>query len=213
MKFTLLSLALAASLTACGGGGQGTEEGGIPGYGNTVSTEAPSDAARDCTVLLAGDSVLAGANMTGKLTVTPAQRLREAGFAVTDASVAGTSVSLVINTFEQAPVAQRFAVLEWFTNDVGLGLDPGPGLQRAVAHVQRSGKQPVLSGAYALAGTEAQRAAVSQLAQRLQVPDAGWGQTPGEPFSPTDNHPSQTYSDQLTQLLVKALRKLAPECK
>lgn len=206
-----LALSLLLALTACGGGGGGSG-GGLPvGIPAAAPAPAPTPAA-DCSVYLAGDSILAGSNLGGVLARRPADVLRAAGFTVTDASVAGESATAAISRFENTQLAQRFVVIEWFTNDVNSGAPVVPPLTRAVQHAKGSGRVPVLTGAYRYAGTPEQRAQVRELATSTGAAIAGWDELEGETVSATDGHPSQAYSDALAGRLVDTLRKLAPEC-
>lgn len=210
----LLSVALAAScLASCGGGGGGGGGIGPIGVGMPSVPAEPAPPPKDCTVYLAGDSILAGENKSGFLARRPADVIRAGGFVVTDASKAGDSATLAIGKFENTQLTQRFVVIEWFTNDVNAGFDVIPPLARAIQHVKSSGRVPVMTGAYARAGTDKQRAAVADLAATSGVVSAGWDTIQGAPFSDTDGHPSQEYSDALATAIVGVLQKLAPECK
>ncbi len=150
---TIAVVALSLSLAACGGGG-----GGGGGLSFAVApppppAAAPAPSPPDCSVYLAGDSILRGENLSGALVRRPADVLRAAGFTVTDASVSGSTATLSIDAFENTHLTQRFVVIEWFTNDVALNWPVIPPLQRALEHVKASGRTPVLTGGYRYAGT------------------------------------------------------------
>lgn len=210
----LLALAVAGSLAACGGGGGGSGGGAFMPIGAPVAAAAPAPApVADCAIYLAGDSILAGVNMSGTLERRPADVLRGAGFKVTDAAVPGASATGSISAFENTQLTARFVVVEWFTNDVNNGLPVIPPLTRAVQHVKASARTPVMTGAYRYAGTDQQRAEVRALATSTGTAYAGWDEVEGERVSATDAHPAQSYSDALAGRLVDTLRALAPECK
>jgi hypothetical protein len=220
MKAALVVLA-SALLVACGGGGGSSGGGMLPIAGMPVATTpaepAPEPAPervkeKDCTVLLAGDSILRGESLSGALAHRPADRLREAGFIVTDAAVSGQAITLHIGTFLNTPLPERIVVIEWFANDLMLGLPFEGPLRQAVQHVKASGRKVVMTGAYPRGGTQAQRDIVRRIAAEEGAAYAAWDESVGEPMSATDPHPSQAYSDDLAARIVTALRSIAPEC-
>lgn len=172
---------------------------------SAAPAEAPPVVKPDCSLLLAGDSIITG---TTVLQHKPADRIREwrPAYTVTLIAVAGQSITESIGLFQNTQITQRFVSIEWGVNDITKNYAFEAPLRAAVAHVKASGKTPVMTGLYQTVKSPIPR----KVATDEGLAYADWDSMTGELQS--DMHPTQDYSDALTRRFVDVLDKLAPEC-
>ncbi|PZQ77972.1 MAG: hypothetical protein DI563_02100 [Variovorax paradoxus] len=197
--------------TACGGGGEGTESGGVPGYGNTVAS-APESSSQSCSVVLYGDSIMAGQNPAGALAETPVQAIKRmrSGWSVEDRSRAGTSAAQLAALFPNDPRTARVVVLEHGINDLILGMSPVESIRSVVDFAKAEGRAVVVTGLSQQTRVDTPRwlaaaDGIAQVAKAAAVTYADWPSVTGNTVDGT--HPDQAFSNDLASQLVRALDK------
>src|SRR5690606_13659606 len=128
------ALAVAVLIAGCGGGGDlatpvpvdSVELGAVPGgvVQPFAEPDAPMSPIKGCSVVLYGDSILAGANPLGSLAETPARTIKRLRprYTVDDRSRSGQSATQAARLFPNDNRTARIVVLEHGTNDMLLGL-------------------------------------------------------------------------------------------
>lgn len=207
----LLASVAVVMCTACGGGGEGTESGGVPGYGNTVS--GPETSSQPCSVVLYGDSIMAGQNPAGSLAETPAQALKRMRptWSIEDRSRSGTSAAQLAALFPNDPRTARAVVLEHGINDLILGMSPVESLRSVVDYAKAEGRKVVLTGLSQQTRVDAARwgaaaDGIAQIAKTASVTYADWPSVTGSTVDGT--HPNQQFSNDLVTQLASALDKV-----
>lgn len=211
-KLTVLAYVAAGVVmcTACGGGGEGTESGGVPGYGNTVS--GPETSSQACSVVLYGDSIMAGQNPAGALAETPVQAIKRmrSGWSIEDRSRSGTSAAQLAALFPNDPRTARVVVLEHGINDLILGMSPVESVRSVVDFAKAEGRAVVVTGLSQQTRIDPTRwqataDGIAQVAKTAGVIYADWPSVTGNTVDGT--HPDQAFSNDLVSQLVRALDK------
>lgn len=185
-----------------------------------ASLPAPAQTA-NCSVMLFGDSILYGAhNGVQRLADPPAamlQRLRPR-YAVMDHSHPGDSAHLHAPRFKRTPLRGRIVVLQFGINDAGQDYPDYERAMRAmVRRVRAQGLVPLITGLSHVSEGQAGRDAYDRSARRVAhstgTAFADWGAVHFDTADMADAvHPGQPYAARLTQQLVRALDRVAPEC-
>ncbi|MBO9515288.1 MAG: SGNH/GDSL hydrolase family protein [Variovorax sp.] len=224
MKKTL-SLAATLFLVACGA---------VPGCNTDIGDGPPSAAASrpaqpiDCSVVLYGDSIMHGGYVDGTETKRHARHLsaelkaQRPAWTVDDRTVSGQSLAKMSKIFYKETRSARVVVLGSGIAEAWSGGDVKAQLAQLVHDVRDEGRVPILTG-YArqvpngfmtperLAGRDRADADVAALADELDVTFADFGAA-GPVEIIDDVHPTQAYSLRITEQLIRALDKAAPEC-
>jgi len=218
------ALAVAVLIAGCGGGGElappvpvdsvelGTVPGGVIQSGQETTETAPSPI-KGCSVVLYGDSILAGANPLGILAETPAQTIKRLRpkYQIDNRAKSGQSAMQAARQFPNENRTARVVVLEHGTNDMILGLPVQQSLASMAEYAKAEGRTVVVTGisSQAHARLGEYQAAVKAIAAGYVYAD--WPAVPGKTVDGT--HPDQQMSIALSERLVAALDVAAPDCK
>lgn len=227
-----LTLTFSLALAACSGGDSkpprelGPLAGGAP-PSLTGATEPPG-AAPDCSLVLYGDSILNGAYVDHdrftRHARNPATELkaRRPAWRIDDRTKPGQSLATLAKTFRTDARAARVVVIGSGIAEGWAGETVLSNLPWMVQTVRYEGRIPVLTG-YSrqlpnafmtpdkLAGRDRVDDEVDDLAEDLDVEFADIGEA--APVALSDEvHPTAEYSRRLTDKLVAALDRVAPEC-
>lgn len=217
------SLALLASLAACGGGGVDPIEAKLTVEVREVpaSTPAtPGPPALNCTFEVVGDSIADGLGVAEK-PYQAIMRLRPK-FTGTSTAVPGQRATDRVVGFYNETRTARFIFLAHGINDLyaqPAALDPVPALRAMANYVKAEGRQPILTGLAPQATPHPLRAstdaAIRAMAADTGTPFLDWGSAPiAIPAEMQDiSHPTQAGSLKLVARMVAALDALAPECR
>lgn len=224
MRSMILCALLA--LVGCGGGGEGTTSGGIPGYGVTVAAEpvegAPP-AAVDCSIRFEGDSILYGADGRGQRSSDPPaailKRIRPA-YSIDDQSTPGETATRRMPILVNLPISSRLVVVQFGMNDAGNATAYEPAMRAILERMKALGKQAIVTGisrtspdAAPLEHREAYDAIARRLAGEYGVPFADWGSVELPAALMLDGvHPGIEGTQRLVVKLAAALDAVAPEC-
>jgi hypothetical protein len=220
-----LTLCALLALTACGGGGEGTTSGGIPGYGITVAAEPDSGipAVSDCSIRFEGDSILYGADGMGKRSIDPPAailaRLRPK-FTIDDQSTPGESAARRMPVLINMSISSRLVVVQFGMNDAGNATAYEPAMRAILERMKALGKQAIVTGisrtspdAAPLQHREAYDAIARKLAGEYGLPFADWGSVDLPAALMLDGvHPGIEGTQRLVVKLVGVLDAVAPEC-
>lgn len=213
-------LSVVASIIGCSEGSGG---GLPPSTAASAAAPKPPDAA-DCSVTLYGDSILYGTygtTPTNRLAEPPAaaiKRLRP-GYTVVDRSSPGDFVNLRLPTFRRDVIDTRLVVIEHGMNDAGNRFDYAEPLRSMIRGVKALGKTPIVTGlSRPRSGEVSTRDAYDKIARSVAAEErvifADWGAVAMTDADLQDAlHPGQDYSHRLTEQLVSALDRAAPECR
>jgi lysophospholipase L1-like esterase len=204
-KKVLAASAAALALVACGGGGGGAGV-VVTAAPPPVATPAVASAAVGvCSVEIWGDSIAA---LTAPRLATTLQ--------VDLHAVVGGTAQDALAAFLQDPLAARFIVIEYGTNDANAGSDLEVPVRSMLQWADAKGRTVVLTGTpHEVAGEVAVEANYNLWLSTLGRAYADW---PGVAYAgPSDLmadgvHPADAYQQRLADALSKTIENLAPEC-
>jgi len=200
----------------------------LAGVAPPAFTALPSTQAPDCSVVLYGDSILNGAYVDHDRFMrhprNPAAELkaRRPAWRIDDRTQPGQSLAKLAQGFRTDPRAARVVVIGSGIAEGWAGETVLHNLPWMVHTVRYEGRIPVLTG-YArqlpnafmtpdkMAGRDLVDDEVDQLAEDMKVEFADIGEA-GPVALSDDVHPTSEYSLRLTDRLVAALDRVAPEC-
>lgn len=219
-----ITLGLAtAGLVLCVGCGSGKKLAPVVDVPAPVRAKSPQDGNK-CSVTLYGDSILYGtfgATPTNRLAEPPAiaiERMRPAYFVV-DRTAPGDFLNFRLPKFMRDRIDTPVVVIEHGMNDAGNRFDYAEPLRSMIRRVQALGKTPIVTGlSRPRSGEIGTRDAYDAMARRVAAEEgaifADWGAVTVVDADLADAlHPGQAYSNRLTEQLVKALDRAAPECR
>lgn len=197
---------------------------------NVPTTHA--QVAPDCSLVLYGDSILHGAYVEVDAGGPRAQRwvnfpaaeiaARRPAYAIDDRTVSGQSLSKMSAKFKSDKTAARIVVLGNGIAEAWSGESVAATLQELVNSIRQRGGIPIITG-YSrqlpnsfmtpdkLAGRDRGDGEAREVSSSLGVVFADFGAA-GPIEIADDVHPTQAYSLRLTDQLIDALDKAAPEC-
>lgn len=221
-RLACLFLALLFVLAGCGGGGSGG--GGFPVIANPTSPPPkPAPAAGACTVVVYGDSIMAGQGIEAYV------ESRRPKWQVEDRAVGGTALLALSGVFHSQPRSARIVVLENGAIDAWMGVPVSTVLatySAMVDTIRAEGRVPIVTGyahqrlgaldAGALARRDEHDGALKtfMLERGVAFVDLGavaW--SPDEANLPDSMHPGPEYSARLADRLLSTLDRVAPECQ